>query len=334
MAKTYTIIPDFYGGRGTKQDSTFANLSSFNSPRIGGDGGSYLLGTSFFLKEGTTSDGLIRTPAEFKALSDEGGISSITLVTTHNSTKTTKNADVRYGPKKTSSTTDWEISSGTTIPEGLVKGAATNTFVITDAGVPDTYSYTVGGVALNYYSIVSGATITIVTEETDFKLIYDANGGENAPASVTNIDYQSTSFKVSSTVPTRVGFLFRGWALTSTAETADYDSNDTVTTDTATTTLYAVWASANLQVTLDCEGGVLENGSTTQIFYASYESTYGASADQTPIKSGYKFKGWSAYPWQFFPVNSKTMVWMDRPHTLYAWWEPESPLKRAIVYQM
>ena len=237
MAKTYTITPDFYGGRGSKQDSTFASLSSYSSPRIGGDGGSYLLGVSFFLKEGTTSDGLKRTPAEFKALSDEGGISSITLKTTHNSTTTTQTIDVRYGPKTTSSTTDWEISSGYNITGGLVKGATTNTFTITNAGIPSTYAYTVGGVGLNFYSIVSGATITIVTEEADFELIYDANGGEGAPASVTNIDYSSTSFKVSSTAPTREGYLFRGWALTSTATAAAYVGNDTITTDTTTTTL-------------------------------------------------------------------------------------------------
>ena len=334
MAKIYTLTPTYYGGQYGAKSANFANLVSASTARIGGDGGSMLFATSFFLTTGTTSDGIKRTPAQFKALYDEGAISSIILTTGHNSTKCTKDADVNYGPKNNTSISNWQVSNYYTIASGLKKSSSSNTFDITKAGVPSSLAYTVGGVILHYYSIVTSASITITTKETDFRLIYDANGGQGAPASVVNVDYQSTSFKISTLAPTREGYLFRGWALTNTATEALYVGNDIITANSASTTLYAVWESANLQITLDCQEGTLENGAATQIFYASYASNYGASVDQIPNRPYYKFKGWSAFSWQFFPVNSKTIVWISQPHTLYAWWEPDPPLKRAIVYQM
>lgn len=333
MAKTYTLTPTYYGGKYGGSTDDFSKLVAASEARIGGNGGDSLYGTSFFLTTGTDSNGIKRTPAQFEALYKKGAISSIELTTEHNSTKCVKDADVRYGPKSTTSTSNWTISESYIITAGLKNSASSNTFDITNAGIPSTFAYTLGGIVKHYYSVVTSASMTIVTKETDFELSYNANNGSGAPASVTNVDYQSTTFKISTAAPTREGYLFRGWALSETATEPSYVGGDSLTV-TSNTTLYAVWMSANLQVTLDCQNGTLEDGASSQIFYTSYDSNYGISVAQIPTRLNYKFKGWSLYPWQFFPIKSTTKVWISQPHVLYAWWEPDPPFKRTTIYCM
>ena len=80
-----------------------------------------------------------------------------------------------------------------------------------------------------------------------YTLTYDANGGTGAPAPQIKANTKATSwtFTVSSTVPTREGYTFLGWAGTATAAApeAQYTAGRTVTlTDSnRSLTLYAVW---------------------------------------------------------------------------------------------
>ena len=72
-------------------------------------------------------------------------------------------------------------------------------------------------------------------------LTYDANGGTGAPASETKTvtKGQSATFTVSSTVPTREGYTFKGWSTVKGGEVAYTGGNSiTISKDT---TLYAVW---------------------------------------------------------------------------------------------
>lgn len=67
---------------------------------------------------------------------------------------------------------------------------------------------------------------------------YDANGGKGAP-NVQHKDY-GTPLVLSSTIPTKDGYKFVGWAINGTADFASYKADSTYSTD-ADITLYAVW---------------------------------------------------------------------------------------------
>lgn len=85
-------------------------------------------------------------------------------------------------------------------------------------------------------------TVTVTdTSQQDITLTYDANGGTGAPASETKTvtKGQSATFTVSSTVPTREGYTFKGWSTVKGGEVAYTGGNSiTISKDT---TLYAVW---------------------------------------------------------------------------------------------
>lgn len=71
-----------------------------------------------------------------------------------------------------------------------------------------------------------------------YTLAYNANGGANAPAS--QIKTNGEALTLSSTVPTRDGYTFLGWAESASAMSAQYQPGASFTKDDDTT-LYAVW---------------------------------------------------------------------------------------------
>ena len=68
-------------------------------------------------------------------------------------------------------------------------------------------------------------------------LSYDANGGTGAPEPTTA---EEGAFSISDETPTRSGFYFLGWALTPTAEEAEYAPGQNIEIHDDVT-LYAVW---------------------------------------------------------------------------------------------
>ena len=78
-----------------------------------------------------------------------------------------------------------------------------------------------------------------------FTLKYDANGGTGAPATqtytATSESERSHTFTISSEIPTRAYYDFKGWAETPNATTATRQPGGSIDV-TGTTTLYAVWA--------------------------------------------------------------------------------------------
>ena len=77
--------------------------------------------------------------------------------------------------------------------------------------------------------------------DKDFKLIYDANGGENAPATQTETSKDdSCTFTISDKEPTREGYTFLGRADGPDATSASYQPGDKITVS-GTKTIYAVW---------------------------------------------------------------------------------------------
>ena len=89
------------------------------------------------------------------------------------------------------------------------------------------------------------STETRIISPWDYKITYDANGGSGAPEPQYKTD--GVDLTLSSTVPTRDGYTFGGWATTSDATSAIYQPGDIYSTN-AEATLYAVWGSYNFEI--------------------------------------------------------------------------------------
>ena len=79
--------------------------------------------------------------------------------------------------------------------------------------------------------------LSLPTIKRTFTVSYNANGGTGAPASQTKT--YGVNLTLSSTIPTRAGYAFKGWATSSTGAVA-YPAGGTYSANSAVT-LYAVW---------------------------------------------------------------------------------------------
>ena len=79
--------------------------------------------------------------------------------------------------------------------------------------------------------------LSLPTIKRTYTVSYNANGGTGAPASQTKT--YGVNLTLSSTVPTRAGYTFKGWAKSSTGAVA-YPAGGTYS-DNSAITLYAVW---------------------------------------------------------------------------------------------
>ena len=89
-------------------------------------------------------------------------------------------------------------------------------------------------------NVVATVTVPVTVTANTYTVSYDANGGSGAPSSQTK--YYGTDIVLSSTTPTRSGYTFKGWAISSSATSASYKPGSTFSSN-ANTTLYAVWES-------------------------------------------------------------------------------------------
>lgn len=91
-------------------------------------------------------------------------------------------------------------------------------------------------------SYTANASVTLYAvwkaSATTYTITYNANGGTGAPSS--QVKTQGVTLTLSSTKPTRSGYLFLGWATSSNAATATYSAGASYATN-ASVTLYAVW---------------------------------------------------------------------------------------------
>lgn len=98
----------------------------------------------------------------------------------------------------------------------------------------------VGG---NSFTVTSSGTTTLyaVWKANTYTVSYNANGGSGAPPAQTKT--YNVSLTLSSTVPTRSGYIFQGWATSSTGAVA-YQPSGSYTAN-ADVILYAIWKAAN-----------------------------------------------------------------------------------------
>ena len=84
----------------------------------------------------------------------------------------------------------------------------------------------------------------------NFTLSYNANNGSGAPSNQTKTSTSTSyTFTISTTIPTRDGYIFVEWNTNSAGTGIGYDPGDKITIGTGTTTLYAIWQQAAIDIT-------------------------------------------------------------------------------------
>jgi uncharacterized repeat protein (TIGR02543 family) len=125
-------------------------------------------------------------------------------------------------------------------------------------------------------------TLTAIWEVITYTVTYDANGGENAPESITK-EYFAT-VNLSDVVPTKTGYNFIGW---SGSDGNAYSAGSTYSAN-ANLVLTAIWEIKVYSITYDANGGENTPESITK---EHFETVY--LSDVIPAKEGYTFMGWS-----------------------------------------
>lgn len=177
-------------------------------------------------------------------------------------------------------------------------------------------------------------TLYAVWSVNSYNIAYNANGGTNAPTEQSDLRYGET-ITLSSQEPIRTGYLFLGWARTTSATEAQYSAgqqvSNLVSNDGGTLTLYAVWAATSYTIIYNANGG---QNPPTSVSGIPFEETRNLS-DKKPTRAGYTFLGWSTdsnATKQQFEAGSevKQLVSDSRGNvTLYAVW---SAHKYSIKY--
>ena len=91
-------------------------------------------------------------------------------------------------------------------------------------------------------------TMYAVWKVNTYTVTYNANGGSGAPGSQTKT--HGTNLTLSSTAPTRSGYVFLGWSTSSSATAASYSAGGTFDLNYSVT-LYAVWKKTSNPYTLN-----------------------------------------------------------------------------------
>lgn len=149
---------------------------------------------------------------------------------------------------------------------------------------------------------------------TSYKVSYNANGGSGAPSSQTK--WKDQILTLSSTKPTRTGYIFLGWSTSSSATSATYSAGGSYTANSAAT-LYAVWKAITYTVKFNANGGSGAPSNQTKIYGVTL-----TLSNTEPTRTNYNFKGWgtsaSATTVTYAAGGSYTA---NAAATLYAVWE-------------
>ncbi len=166
-----------------------------------------------------------------------------------------------------------------------------------------------------WYRENADLTLYAVWESGSYSIVYDANGGTDAPTPQTA--NKSSNITISTNKPTREGYEFVGWSTSNTASEREvqYRGGETYTGRTSMM-LYAVWRQKTYTITYNANGGSPTPSSQTKRYGESIYIT-----TSRPSRTHYYFVGWSKN------ANSKTadyypnQVYRDNQSvTLYAVW--------------
>lgn len=117
-------------------------------------------------------------------------------------------------------------------------------------------------------------------------VIYDGNGGINAPSAQTK--YKNIDLILSSSKPSRADYVFYHWNTQPNNSGTTYNSGDTYTANAALD-LYAIW---NSKISYNGNGTYI----STYPDFPTQTKTYGTNLtlhSATPTRAGYVFNGWN-----------------------------------------
>ena len=213
--------------------------------------------------------------------------------------------------------------------EGYVPSATDKTWY-TSSGAVQNEIYASNG---NKFHLYAGWTKSApTTYNYSLTLNYDVNGGgeSSKPASQSHTAESSTeaslshTFTISSTVPTREGYTFKGWS-----DTADggvnytaggsYTMNATKDSPNPAATLYAVWEEEEITYTVTYTDGVEGEEVFQDRVYSGLKKDAQTPAFNTdgtnPTRGGYTFAGWNP---EVAPTVTGNQIYT-------ATWEPALP---------
>lgn len=143
---------------------------------------------------------------------------------------------------------------------------------------------------------------------------------------------ESYQIDVNTGKPTRDRYKFDGWADEANATTATYFGGEliTLTKDSPTKTIYAVWKPI-FELHYNANGGTGAPASQTRTAaHPTVNQVTFTVRDQIPTKEGCTFKGWAdsaaATTAQYQPGDTVDVKHADSPKTVYAVWEGSDPI--------
>lgn len=156
-------------------------------------------------------------------------------------------------------------------------------------------NYSAGGTYTGNAAVTLYAKWTAIT----YTVSYNANGGTGAPGNQTKT--YGRTLTLSSTVPTRTNYNFKGWATSASATTPNYQPGGSYTANVAVT-LYAVWEIAYIAPIItnvsvdrcDSAGSISDEGTYLKVsFNYQLDATYSGGMDY--IQLGYKLSSATSY---------------------------------------
>lgn len=214
----------------------------------------------------------------------------------------------------------YDSNGGSTISEYSEISSGESILIISDS--PQKEGYTFLGWSSNktsttaeYFSgseIIPSSSLVLyaVWKIEEFSIVYDANGGSNAPLSQTKT--YGIDLILSKDTPSKEGYTFKGWSTDKSDVVAEYQPNSVYTLNTATT-LYAIWEIKTYTISYDANGGA----PTPEPQEVIHGKTIKLS-NVIPTKEGYDFIGWSLNNLNCSPGSE---LYTNSSVTLYAVWQ-------------
>lgn len=168
-----------------------------------------------------------------------------------------------------------------------------------------------------YAGTLSASSSISVGKKTSYTVSYNANGGSGQPSSQPK--WHGETLTLSSTKPTRSGYTFVGWGVSTTDTGKNYDPGGNFTAN-ENFTLYAVW-SKTITLSYNANGGSGQpSSSSVTVYNATTSNTFTISSIK-PTRTGYAFLGWSTSSGATSATYSAgSKITLSANTTLYAVW--------------
>lgn len=190
-------------------------------------------------------------------------------------------------------------------------------------------------------NVTESATKTVsfnvtVPAWTSYTVKYNANGGSGTPSNQTK--WKDQTLKLSTTKPTRTGYIFQGWA-TSSSGSVSYASGANYTAN-ASITLYAVWKAITYTVKYNANGGAGAPSNQTKTYgktltLSNTKPTRSSYTNENGDTVNYTFKGWAtSASATTVAYKSGASYTSNAAVTLYAVWSTTTTINTYdIIYE-